>query len=1077
MGRVRAGLGSPDPEHGHPDPFTWPERGFVSEKEYTRVFISGVVMVDAAGEAQPMPVALAQGPVAAAALVEQLASAGILSARVHNPSVDPASCDFAARALSLARWHGNVPLDPGAGEQVPAMDSEAAAALGHAGAWRGHSGRRWCSLLTQEGRDGPPCLHVAGEDLYASIMPRPHWSCCGRTGVGDECTAWVGKAAAHGAHEAHRVREARMALAFICDLCGAATGRRHYRCAAGCDFDLCGGCFDRGVDAGALSVADLKALIRRGGLRADGCFEKADLVARAREAQVRLAAGGAAGGAAGEGGGAAQAETPPTSSARRAGPLGGRHTCEHCGGLFNNCFGSYGVRQAGGGWAMGASADLADRPESPNNRWCCAACETAATGVAPAAAPNPEQMLTDVAQMLEGAGHGAGAADVGRLLEGLIGGNLEALLGGNKSAGVDSALVPRIEVVEAYARDDADPAPIEEKAPEGAGASSDNFEPGAAATAATKFMSLGALAALGQEACAICQAPFEAGDVVATLPACGVVGCRAVFHRGDDGACDGGILRWLKDHTACPLCRSDMPTRPAGREAGASGGDGGDGSVGGLCFACGAAVDVEACACRTASDLRGRFAQDRPFFFEVAAAVARRALLGQASTAAAAAAEDARLLDCPAARDLERCGWRVRAPLRRLLEWSRRGLPAGPAAPPGTLPPLELLVDEAVDANSVELVRRTLALLTAAAASDGPATQGHAGSAGDGGAARGALWLVAESERLALLQAQSGAVGADPSLAEHRDLCGRLAGPRFSHLADAAAALVARGGSAAEWAALEAELGELERRGWAVRSAVALLRRGVRDGATLAGDADPRSTMLVRLILRLVLAAEGGPGDGPGDGPGGELAGGMVRATSGDARDGMLAAALDALDVAAAPSAAAAAGEGPPSALPLSRQLSAGSAALLDDAWDELAMPPPTALRRQRSVGSSMRDALDSVVASVADAARVAGAGGEEDARKAAVLCLRLVARTSDCVRGNPGERFFRLLRADDSLLARQCLRFPGAVEALRLAGWTDPSPADASAGACLALETVDLDALGRLSALCARAIAGLEGS
>jgi hypothetical protein len=234
----------------------------------------------------------------------------------------------------------------------------------------------------------------------------------------------------------------------------------------------------------------------------------------------------------------------------------------------------------------------------------------------------------------------------------------------------------------------------------------------------------------------------------------------------------------------------------------------------------------------------------------------------------------------------------------------------------------------------------------------------------------------------------------------------------------------------------------------------------------------------------------------------------MARATSGDAQDALLAAALDALDVAtapprdprAAPSAAAPAApsdaggageyrhEAPPSTLSvqpsagsaqaLSRQLSAGSAALLDDAWDELAIPPPAALRRQMSVGSCMRDALDSVVASVADAARVEGAGGAaEDARKAAVLCLRLVARTSDCVRGNPGERFLRLLRADDALLAHKCLRFPGAEEALRLAGWTDPSPADAAAGARLALETVDLDALGRLSALCARAIAGLECS
>jgi len=52
-------------------------------------------------------------------------------------------------------------------------------------------------------------------------------------------------------------------------------------------------------------------------------------------------------------------------------------SCLACGGSFAKCFGKYGYRSSGGTWTEGHSSDPAVFPESPNGRFCCAACEAA----------------------------------------------------------------------------------------------------------------------------------------------------------------------------------------------------------------------------------------------------------------------------------------------------------------------------------------------------------------------------------------------------------------------------------------------------------------------------------------------------------------------------------------------------------------------------------------------------------------------------------------------------------------------------------------------------------------------------
>jgi hypothetical protein len=80
----------------------------------------------------------------------------------------------------------------------------------------------------------------------------------------------------------------------------------------------------------------------------------------------------------------------PASCAARRQPQSGEHACESCKGRLDNWFGAYGMRDARDGWVEGESDDLNVRPESPNDRWCCAACEANdGQGVGPSAAGAP----------------------------------------------------------------------------------------------------------------------------------------------------------------------------------------------------------------------------------------------------------------------------------------------------------------------------------------------------------------------------------------------------------------------------------------------------------------------------------------------------------------------------------------------------------------------------------------------------------------------------------------------------------------------------------------------------------------
>ena len=72
---------------------------------------------------------------------------------------------------------------------------------------------------------------------------------------------------------------------------------------------------------------------------------------------------------------AAAAASLPGSCAARRSPQKGSHACQHCAGKYTMCFGAYGVRDASGTWSQKASDDLSVWPESPNDRFCCAACE------------------------------------------------------------------------------------------------------------------------------------------------------------------------------------------------------------------------------------------------------------------------------------------------------------------------------------------------------------------------------------------------------------------------------------------------------------------------------------------------------------------------------------------------------------------------------------------------------------------------------------------------------------------------------------------------------------------------------
>jgi hypothetical protein len=111
-----------------------------------------------------------------------------------------------------------------------------------------------------------------------------------------------------------------------CDLCRASisSGQRGLRCQS-CDYDLCPHCSRR--------------------LSGDDDHDNADL---------------------------------PFSCAARRPDATGPHLCEFCRGQYNKCFGSYGHRSGTSKmWRSGATPDLGEFPESPNERWCCQLCEDA----------------------------------------------------------------------------------------------------------------------------------------------------------------------------------------------------------------------------------------------------------------------------------------------------------------------------------------------------------------------------------------------------------------------------------------------------------------------------------------------------------------------------------------------------------------------------------------------------------------------------------------------------------------------------------------------------------------------------
>lgn len=87
----------------------------------------------------------------------------------------------------------------------------------------------------------------------------------------------------------------------------------------------------------------------------------------------------------GRAGGGAASSVPPAAAARRPNngrlSVGAENRCQFCRGYYRQCFGSYGMRDRNGTgiWrSTDANSDLADLtlfPESPNDRFCCQACE------------------------------------------------------------------------------------------------------------------------------------------------------------------------------------------------------------------------------------------------------------------------------------------------------------------------------------------------------------------------------------------------------------------------------------------------------------------------------------------------------------------------------------------------------------------------------------------------------------------------------------------------------------------------------------------------------------------------------
>ncbi|KAK1696139.1 hypothetical protein QYE76_012836 [Lolium multiflorum] len=99
----------------------------------------------------------------------------------------------------------------------------------------------------------------------------------------------------------------------------------------------------------------------------------------------------------------------------------------------------------------------------------------------------------------------------------------------------------------------ADAATYEEDAPVSAPRKPAGLDPSVIASFPTVRFEAGSAAAAAE--CAVCLSEFAAGDAVRLLTAV----CRHAFHE----AC---IDSWLRAHTTCPVCRSDLDTPPKHEE-------------------------------------------------------------------------------------------------------------------------------------------------------------------------------------------------------------------------------------------------------------------------------------------------------------------------------------------------------------------------------------------------------------------------------------------------------------------------------------------------------------------------------
>ncbi|KAM0828695.1 hypothetical protein ACQ4PT_067380 [Festuca glaucescens] len=99
----------------------------------------------------------------------------------------------------------------------------------------------------------------------------------------------------------------------------------------------------------------------------------------------------------------------------------------------------------------------------------------------------------------------------------------------------------------------ADAATDEEDAPVSAPRKPAGLDPSVIASFPTVRFEAGSAAAPAE--CAVCLSEFAAGDAVRLLTAV----CRHAFHE----AC---IDSWLRAHTTCPVCRSDLDTPPHHKE-------------------------------------------------------------------------------------------------------------------------------------------------------------------------------------------------------------------------------------------------------------------------------------------------------------------------------------------------------------------------------------------------------------------------------------------------------------------------------------------------------------------------------